>query len=166
MQADYKKQNERGFTLIELIVVIVVISIIAAIAISRFQAAIMPSNEASTVSAVKLIANSEVSFRGSSATFGSLEDLINANMIDSTFRDSDGDPNTGVRNGFSYKLTITGENFVISAIPTSTGMFGTGRRRVGADNTGRVARDDNNLTTQYTDSSELSSGTSVPIDTE
>lgn len=160
-----KKGRISGFTLIELMFVIVIVCIIAGFVISRIQSAIMTSNEASAVSAVKLIVQSQQSFRGG-LSYGSLEDLVSSGHLDISFKDDDGNPQTVTRNGYNYLMTLTPNGFVISAIPTSTGLTATGKHRIGADISGTIYRDINNLTVHYTSESALRTGTSVPYDSD
>ena len=160
-----QKQNQSGFTLIELVVVVVIIGIIASIAIGQFQAAIKASNEASALSGITLIHKGQASYRSNHPTYGSIDDLMRVGLIDEAFEDTDGNALTGDRSGFIFQITFTGgEGYVISAIPQSTGVGGSGRRRLGADASGTLYRDDNNLTTHYATEAELRSGTSVPYD--
>lgn len=158
-----RKKSEAGFSLIEMIVVVVIIGVIAAIAFGRFQEAVKAANEASAVSGLTLIHKAQTSYRSNHATYGSMDDLKESGFLDEAFDDTDGNPNTGDRSGFLFQITFTaGDGIVISAIPQSTGIAGSGRRRIGADASGTIYRDDNNLTTHYTTEAELRSGTSVP----
>jgi prepilin-type N-terminal cleavage/methylation domain-containing protein len=57
-----RKQNEKGFSLIELLIVVAIILIIAAIAIPNLLRARMAANEASAVGSVRAINTSAVTY--------------------------------------------------------------------------------------------------------
>ena len=151
-----------GFSLIELLIVVVIIGIIAGIAVSRFQAAVMAANESAALGALKTISGSEATFNG--GTPGTIDQLIAGRFIDEGFSDEDGDPLTGTRSGYEFKLTIVGSDYVLSATPQSVGAFGTGNRRFGTDRAGIIFNDSNAVQTHYLTSDELRAGTSVPIE--
>src|SRR6476660_679145 len=55
-------QKQKGFSLIELLIVVAIILIIAAIAIPNFMKSKMAANEASAVGSIRTINTSEVAF--------------------------------------------------------------------------------------------------------
>jgi prepilin-type N-terminal cleavage/methylation domain-containing protein len=153
--------SANGFSLIEMLIVIVVIGIIATIAVSRFVGATKSANEASAVSAIKLMIGAESGYEGGS-TAATLAQLRSSNAIDEGFAEIDGgDPDTLKRSGYIFKITTSGTQYVISAIPASTGVVGSGRRRFGADNTGVIFTDSETIDTHYITGDDLRSGTSI-----
>jgi prepilin-type N-terminal cleavage/methylation domain-containing protein len=73
--------SQRGFSLIELLIVVAIIGIIAAIAIPYLVQAQQSAHGASAISSLRIIASSEVSYRAVYGTFGDMTALSNANLI-------------------------------------------------------------------------------------
>ncbi len=72
-----KKGNDRGFSLIELLVVVVIIGIIAALAVPFLQKAIRASENGNTFATMRTIASTEMSYYSQSTRFGRLSEINN-----------------------------------------------------------------------------------------
>jgi len=105
-------KNNRGFSLLELLIVVAIILIIATIAIPSLLRSRQSANETAAVASLKTISTAEVNYSTATLSlYGDIPMLVTAGLLDS------GMMNT--RSGYNYSITLYANGLDYTAIATA-----------------------------------------------
>src|ERR1700723_3341978 len=125
------RNKQKGFSLIELLIVVAIVLIIAAIAIPNLLRSKMSANEASAVATLRTLNTASLAY---STTYGSFESDLSAlgpvpsgtaptsttaDLVDNGLAN---DPAT--KAGYTFAYTFTAGNYTITATPVTVGVTG------------------------------------------
>lgn len=125
------RSSERGFSLIELMIVIAIIGILIAVGVTGWKAAVKSANEAAAIKTLRTVAEQQMLYYNSHqrTSFGTFEEMLKEGLLDTRFAES-----TPVVEGYVFtmrvipKSTSTPAGYSVNADPQVTeGVGATGK---------------------------------------
>ncbi len=127
-------KNQKGFSLVELLVVIIIIGIIAVIAIPNLLSSRKAANESSAISTLRSVHGAQTTYfatAGGNTSYGSFQQLATEKLLDPTFNSA----TTVTKSGYTFSLSTAAGIYCVSAAPQSSS---TGTRSFGIDERGVI----------------------------
>src|SRR5947209_76306 len=97
------RNSQRGFSLIELMIVIAIIGILIAVGVTGWKAAVRSTNEAAAIKTLRTIAEQQMLYYNSHqrTTFGTFDEMLKENLLDTRFAGT-----TPVVDGYLYTMKV------------------------------------------------------------
>ena len=119
------KKKNKGFSLIELLIVVAIILIIAAIAIPNLLRARRSANEGSATASMRTVGSGELLYRSTQGSFGTLAQLSADSIIDNVL-------GSGTKSGYAFAATPDATSPTLQFTSVGTPSVSTGATQTGA----------------------------------
>ena len=149
------RNNQKGFSLIELMIVIAIIGILIAVGVTGWKAAVRSANEAAAIKELRTIAEQQMLYYNSHqrSAFGTFDEMLKEGLLDTRFAGT-----TPVVDGYVFVMRVTPKSttaqpgFAINADPQVTeGVGATGKNHFFVDSNSNTIHVNSTQTATITD---------------